>query len=300
MKLKNVLLSLVAATLLSSCATTTNIVPVTGRKQHINANYSDSYILTLSEKSYREELGKMKESTNKTNYAMVKRVGSRIANAVETYLKNNGFAQDVKNFSWEFHLIQNNAVNAWCMPGGKIVVYEGLLPVTKNETCLAIVLGHEVAHAVARHSQENMTKSANTQMGANIASVIGSQVLGNTGSTLLNSALSIGGTALISGYSRKNETEADRMGLIFAAMAGYDPAEAVPFWQRMASLGNGSNSIFSDHPSDAQRISDIKNKFLPEAQKYYRGNAQTNSVTSKAATSKSVSLNQLINKKKKK
>jgi len=263
------LLSALAVTLLLSSCGTSYTVPITGRKQKIDTSqYSDQTILTYSAKSYKETLSKLTESTNATNKAMVTRVGNKLATAVETYLKQNGFANDVKNYSWEFHLVKNSEANAWCMPGGKIVVYEGLLPYTQNETSLAIVLGHEIAHAVARHSQENMTKSSNTQLGANILSGIGGQILGSTASTIANQVISLGGSALISGYSRKMESEADYMGLIFAAMAGYDPSAAVSFWQRMAQAGSSSGGIFSDHPSDEKRIADIKAE-LPTAIKVY-------------------------------
>lgn len=157
------------------------------------------------------------------------------------------------------------------MPGGKIVVYEGLLPYTQNEASLAIVLGHEIAHAVAKHSAEQITKQMNQQMGTNILgtvlnSTVGSGV-GDIASQVAGGYFSFRNLK----YSRDNESEADYMGLIFAAMAGYDPANAVTFWQRMAAATNSSRSeILSDHPSDARRIENIK-KWLPEAEKYYRG-----------------------------
>ncbi len=255
---------------LASCGTTST-VPLTGRKHKIS--YSDQQILSLSNQEYTKYMTSARKSSNVANTAMVQRVGRRLANAVETYLKNNGYASDIQNFSWEFNLVQDKSVNAFCMPGGKIVVYEGLLPYTQNESALAIVLGHEIAHAVARHSAEQMTKQHNQQLGT---SVVG---------TVLNSAVGSGVGTIASGiagnyfsfrnlkYSRDDETEADYMGLIFAAMAGYDPEVAIPFWQRMAgNSGSGnSNDLFSDHPSDANRISALQ-KEMPTALKYYNAN----------------------------
>ena len=151
MKTTKTLLLLVVVVLLSACGTT-RVVPVTGRKQSV---YSDNNaLISQSFTEYKNYVSTAKLSTNATNTALVKRVGQRLANAVETYLTNNGYADEVKNYNWEFNLVQENQVNAFCMPGGKIVVYEGLLPVTQTETALAIVLGHEIAHAVAYHSSE--------------------------------------------------------------------------------------------------------------------------------------------------
>lgn len=210
---------------------------------------------------------------------MVKRVGQRLANAVETYLVNNGYQDEIKNFEWEFNLVADNHVNAFCMPGGKIVVFEGLLPVTQNEASLAIVLGHEIAHAVAKHSAEQMSKKMRqaygTQIGGSILGAIGGETVGGLAQVAAGQYFSFMNLK----YSRDNESEADHMGLIFAAMAGYDPSVAVGFWQRMAAKSGGGNSsdMFSDHPSDAKRIAAIQ-KLLPEAMSYYKasGNAHTN------------------------
>jgi predicted Zn-dependent protease len=192
-------------------------------------------------------------------------------------------AEDVKSYSWEFNLVQDNQVNAWCMPGGKIVVYEGLLPVTKNESSLAIVLGHEIAHAVARHSAERLSNAYKEQYGAAaLSALLQGAGLSSGWQQLASLAHQYGGALFTSGFSRKQESEADHMGLIFAAMAGYDPQVAVEFWQRMsAATGGGSNSLFSDHPSDATRIQQIQ-EWLPEAQKYYKP------TTSAVATKKAV------------
>ena len=172
-------------------------------------------------------------------------------------------------YAWEFNLIDNNEANAWCMPGGKVAVYTGLLPITQNETSLAIVVGHEIAHAVANHANERMSQvlvaqGVGTAAGA-MSSGKGNQLFNN----LFGPAASVG---VLLPNSRKQELEADRIGLIFAAMAGYNPQEAVPFWQRMQNASNGQKppEFLSTHPSDNTRINQIK-KYLPEAQKYYKG-----------------------------
>jgi predicted Zn-dependent protease len=269
MKTTKTLLLLVVVVLLSACGTT-RVVPVTGRKQSV---YSDNNaLISQSFTEYKNYVSTAKLSTNATNTALVKRVGQRLANAVETYLKNNGYAEEVKNYNWEFNLVNENQVNAFCMPGGKIVVYEGLLPVTKTEAALAIVLGHEIAHAVAYHSSEQYQKQIKQQTIGQIGSAI-LQVSGINANTTsaLSSLYGLGSQVATLKYSRSNETEADHIGLIFAAMAGYDPNEAVTFWQRMASSNSGKSTPtwLSTHPSDAQRIQNIQ-KILPEALKYYK------------------------------
>ena len=273
MKRINHLLLVLVVAILASCGAT-NVVPVTGRKQRINVNSSE--ILSLSKSEYDKYIASSKLSTNSANTAMVKRVGQKLANAVETYLRNNGFEAEVANYNWEFNLVQDKNVNAFCMPGGKIVVYEGLLPVTQNETALAIVLGHEIAHAVANHSAEQMTKQQDQQLLGNIIGAAASAVgVGTNTQSTISSLYGLGSQMATLKYSRGHETEADHIGLIFAAMAGYNPQEAVTFWQRMAASSQGNTPEFlSTHPSDATRISNIQ-KILPEAMKYYNGTAGT-------------------------
>ena len=260
-----------AALMLASCIGTSRVVPVTGRKQTVSAD--NATLLSESLTEYKKYVSSSKLSTNANNTAMVKRVGKNLANAVVTYLKNNGYANEVGNYNWEFNLVKDKQVNAFCMPGGKIVVYEGLLPVTQTEAALAIVLGHEIAHAVAYHSSEQFVKAQRTQMIGQGINVIGSMVTGtNTSATVstISQLYGLGSQMATLKYSRDNETEADRIGLIFAAMAGYDPNVAVSFWQRMASSSNNSTPTWlSTHPSDAQRIANIQ-KCLPEALKYYK------------------------------
>ena len=266
MKKVKFLLLAVAAALLTACGTT-NTVPLTGRKQ--NLLVSDQQILRLSTQQYSQYMATAKRSTDAAKTAMVKRCGERISNAVVSYLKANGLAADVAAYNWEINLVQDKSANAVCMPGGKIVVYEGLLPFTQTEDALAVVMGHEVAHAVAKHSAEKLSKQMKAQYGAQALGVLlGSQstALQQLGQT----AFGFGANSVLRGFSRSNESEADYMGLIFAAMAGYDPSAAVTFWQRMAAGSQSSTpEFFSDHPSDAKRIANIQ-KWLPEAKKYYK------------------------------
>jgi len=274
-------MSMVAA-LLVSCGTT-KTVPITGRQQSLMV--SDDQVLSLSFQEYSDYMKTAKASTNSTNTALVKRVGQNIAKAVESYLTQNGMAEEVKTYAWEFNLVQDNQVNAWCMPGGKIVVYEGLLPVTQDEASLAIVMGHEIAHAVARHSAERLSNAYKEQYGAAALSALLQGAGVSSGwQQLASLAHQYGGALFTSGFSRKQESEADHIGLIFAAMAGYNPEVAVTFWQRMSSAtGGGSNSLFADHPSDATRIEQIQG-WLPEAKKYYNPPKTT---TKKTTTKKS-------------
>lgn len=312
MKRFNYFLISALAALMLACGTSSK-VPITGRKHSLLV--SDSQILSLSKQEYSKFLSSAKLSSNAANTAMVKRVGQRLAKAVETYLVNNGYQDELKNFDWEFNLVADNQVNAFCMPGGKIVVYEGLLPVSQDEASLAIVLGHEIAHAVAKHSAEQMSKKMRqaygTQIGGSILGAIGGQTVGDIAQIAAGQYFSFRNLK----YSRDNESEADHMGLIFAAMAGYDPSVAVGFWQRMAAKSGNSNGsdMFSDHPSDAKRIAAIQ-QLLPEAMAYYKAatqsaaNSSTNSNSNKANTksatekkgSKSVSASDLYRKTKSK
>lgn len=280
-KAKYLLLTLVVA-MLTACGTT-RTVPITGRKQ--NLLVSDQEMMTLSLKEYNSYMSTAKKSANATHSAMVQRVGQRLATAVESYLKANGMAEEVKQYAWEFNLVQDNSANAFCLPGGKIVVYEGLLPYTQDEASLAVVLGHEIAHAVGKHSAEQLSTQYRQQYGTQIlggvlnaatGSNIGSyaQVLAQQGLKLRNLK-----------YSRDHETEADKMGLIFAAMAGYDPQVAIPFWQRMSGGKSNGSDFLSDHPSDAKRIAVLQQE-MPTALKYYQAvkPATTATTAKKAAT----------------
>lgn len=256
-------------------------VPVTGRKQ-LNL-VSNQEVLTLSLQQYDEFMKSAPVSTDKTNTAMVQRVGRNIANAVETYLKNNGYADELASYAWEFNLVKSTDVNAFCMPGGKIVVYEGILPITQNETGLAVVIGHEVAHAVAKHSNERMSQQLVTQYGtAAVGTALGGASQGVQQAAAV--ALGLGSQyGILLPYSRKQELEADELGLIFMAMAGYDPTAASAFWTRMSQNSGGSTPEFmSTHPSDNTRIQQIQ-KYLPEALKYYKGTGKTSTGSAKTS-----------------
>ena len=283
MKRVRILLLAVVSAILVSCGTTST-VPITGRKQTLLV--SDEQVLSLSNQQYEEYMKSAKASTNATNTAMVKRVGTNLANAVVKYLNANNLGAEAQQYQWVFNLVQDNQVNAFCMPGGKIVVYEGLLPVTQDEPSLAIVLGHEIAHAVAKHSAERLSNEYKKQYGTQI---LGAVLQGAGVSEGMQQLISLGsqlGTSLwTSGFSRKQESEADHMGLIFAAMAGYDPQVATTFWQRMAAQGTGSSSIFSDHPSDETRIKQIQG-WMPEALKYYTPPVTKTTTTTKTTTKK--------------
>jgi len=273
MKKVKMLLVLMLTAVLVGCGTSST-VPITGRTQ--NLLVTDDEVLTLSYQEYQSYMQSAKLSTNATNTAMVKRVGQALASAVVSYLNKNGLAADAQKYSWEFNLVQDNQVNAFCLPGGKIVVYEGLLPVTQNEASLAIVLGHEIAHAVAKHSAERLSNAYRSQYQSTIIGAVAQGAgLGTGTQQLLSLGTSLGSQLWTSGFSRKQESEADHMGLVFAAMAGYDPQVAVDFWQRMAAQSSGSGGLFSDHPSDEKRVKDIQG-WMPEALKYYKSSNSTN------------------------
>jgi len=294
-KTKNLLLAL-ATCLLLACGTT-NTVPITGRKQSLMV--SDQQVLSLSQQQYQQYMAQSKVSTNATNTAMVKRVGQRLANSVESYLAANGMSDELKYYQWQFNLVQDQSVNAFCMPGGLIVVYEGLLPVTQDEASLAIVLGHEIAHAVAKHSAERISNAYKQEYALQAIGTVAQA--GGVSADLLqlgSIVASLGSQVWTSGFSRKQESEADHMGLVFAAMAGYDPQVAVSFWKRMSqATGGGSNSIFSDHPSDETRIKQIQG-WLPEAQAYYKP-ARNATSTSNATTGKTTRTLHISGQKKK-
>ena len=250
-----------ALLLLSSCGS----VPLTGRKQILLV--SDQEVLASSLTQYSDYMKSAPVSTNAKGKAMVTRVGKKIAAATEQYLKSNGMEAEVRNFAWEFNLVKDNQVNAFCMPGGKIVVYEGLLKLVSSDDELAVVVGHEVAHAVAKHSNERMSQQLMTQYGAQILT----QALSNKSAAIQKAGSTIYGLGAQYGltlpFSRKHESEADYMGLIFMTMAGYDPNVAITFWQKMSAGGASVPEFMSTHPSDATRIKDIQ-KILPELNKY--------------------------------
>ncbi|GET28427.1 peptidase M48 [Prolixibacter sp. SD074] len=231
----------------------------------------ESEMLSMSLTQYGDFLKSNQLSGNQAQTDMVKRVGKRIAAAVDQYLNDNGLSDRVKDFNWEFNLVKDSVANAWCMPGGKVVVYTGILPITKNENGLAVVMGHEIAHAIARHGNERMSQEMLVQLGGVGLSAAVDQKPEQT-KQIYMTAYGLGAqVGAILPYSRSHELEADKMGLMFMAMAGYDPHGAVDFWQRMAANGGGSGmpEFLSTHPVDSHRIAQIKQD-LPEALKYYQ------------------------------
>jgi predicted Zn-dependent protease len=244
-------------------------VPFTGR-QSLNL-VSDSELLTMSLQQYQDVLHKAKLSQDQQKIQMVRNVGIRIARATEELLKQRGLESELRNYKWEFNLIQDDkTVNAWCMPGGKVAVYTGLLPIAQSETGLAVVMGHEIAHAVAKHGNERVSEGLLQQMGGAALSVALSSSPAAT-SNLFLQAYGVGtNVAFMLPYSRTQESEADRIGLILMAKAGYDPREAIPFWSRMAkSSGSRPPELLSTHPAPETRIRQIE-ALMPEAMSYYR------------------------------
>jgi predicted Zn-dependent protease len=244
-------------------------VEITGRQQFNIV--PDSMIHSMSFQSYGEFLAQHKLSGNAGQTQMVKQVGSRIKTAVERYCLENYCSEKLEGYQWEFSLVEDPNVNAWCMPGGKVVVYTGILPITQNETGLAVVMGHEIAHAFAKHGAERMTQGLLVDFGGMALSKALETKPAQTKELFM---LSYGlGTqvGVLLPYSRLHENEADRLGLIFMAMAGYNPNEAVGFWQRMAAEKKGPRPLefLSTHPADATRIQNIKD-LIPEAMQYYR------------------------------
>lgn len=260
------LLYLFAGTAIFISACTTNAV--TGRKQL--SLISESALQQEAVSQYRTFLSQNRvvSGSSSRDAEMVKRVGSRIASAISNYYRSQGKGNVLEGYNWEFNLVDNKDVNAWCMPGGKVVVYTGLFTVAQNEAQLAIVLGHEITHAVANHGQERISQAMLAQgIGVAGSSVFGNSQAGNIFNNVYGPAASVG---VLLPNSRNQELEADRFGLIFAAMAGYNPQEAIPFWTRMASKGGAKPPTFlSTHPADARRIQQLKS-YMPEALKYYK------------------------------
>jgi predicted Zn-dependent protease len=257
--------------LILACLAACSTVPVTGRQQLDIV--PSGQILAMSSEQYDKFLSEHKVVSGTSEARMVQRVGRNIQSAVERYLADAGRRDLLAGYHWEFNLVQDDSINAWAMPGGKVVVYTGILPVTRDETGLAVVMGHEVAHAVAKHGNERMSQALLTQLGGVALSVALSQNPSVTNDLFL-AAYGMGTqVGILLPYSRLQESEADRLGLIFMAMAGYDPRQADDFWERMAAKkqGEAPPEFLSTHPSDRRRIEDIR-ELIPEAMKYYRKN----------------------------
>ncbi len=251
---------------LISCST----VPLTGRKQ-MNL-LPESQMMGMASTSYGDFLRENPAlPASDPRSQMVKRVGEKVSAAAKQYLKENGMVGRVNGFNWEFKVVDSPEKNAWCMPGGKVVFYTGILDITKDEKGLAVVMGHEIAHAIARHGNERMSQAMALElggMGLNLALNKQSELTRN----IFLQSYGIGSSLGSLKFSRVHESESDRMGLVFMAKAGYDPAEAPKFWQRMKAAGGQAPPEFlSTHPSASTRISDL-NKWMAEAKKHYRPN----------------------------
>ena len=241
--------------------------PVTGRS---SLNLADEGSMRQqATASYSSELAQHKVITGTAQAQMIQRVGQRMSEAVKQYLTSKGQQDLINGYNWQFSLLESSDVNAWCMPGGKVAFYTGIMPIAQDEKGVAVVMGHEIAHAIARHGNERVSNTMVAQYGGALFSSLLS-TKSETAQNIFNQAYGVGSTLGILAYSRKHEREADEMGLIFMALAGYDPHEAVGFWQRMAAQGGAKPPVFlSTHPSDQKRISDIQ-AHMNKAMQYYK------------------------------
>ena len=262
---KKISILLISILLFQGCAT----VPVTGRKQL--AMVSNEEIIPMAFQQYQQVLKEQRVSTNQTQTALVKKVGVRIQKAVEEYMASKGLSSELNGFQWEFNLIDDpNTVNAWCMPGAKVAFYTGIMPICEDEAGVAVVMGHEVAHAIANHGRERMSQGLVSEFGlSTISAAMGQNPTATT--QLFMQAVGMGTQVGMLKFSRQHESEADKIGLIFMSMAGYDPNEAPKFWERMAAMSGGGAppEWLSTHPSNETRIADLK-RDIPEAMKYYK------------------------------
>lgn len=256
------------------CALVTTVVActrnaITGRNQL--ALLSETELQSMAAQEYQQFLSQnrvVSASANK-DAEMVRRVGQRLTSAITEYYTKKGLASELQGYNWEYNLIDSKDANAWAMPGGKIVVYTGLLPITQNEAALAVVIGHEITHAIARHGNERMSQAMVTQGIGAVGGVLtsGNEQVSNIFNAVYGPGAQIG---YLLPNSRKQELEADRYGLIFTALAGYNPQEAIPLWERMAQGGGERPPEFlSTHPSEGTRIERLR-ELMPEALKYYK------------------------------
>lgn len=259
--MKKIILTIGFGALLVSCA----VNPVTGRKSL--SLVGNDQLFPQSFTQYQEVLKQGKVITGTTDAKMVQTVGERIKYAAEKYYTSKGIANQLTGYQWQFALLQSNEVNAWCMPGGKVAIYSGILPVTKSATGLAVVMGHEVGHALAGHSAEQVSQKMAAQ---GLGQVVGGALSNGSYASVFEQLYPAVGSGVLLNYSRKMELDADVTGLYLMGMAGYDPREAIPFWERMSAKGGNSGvaEFLSTHPSDATRIAKIK-EALPTALAYY-------------------------------
>ena len=265
-KIKIIVVMVIMTTFITACSK----VPVTDRTQ-LNL-LPESQLMGMALEQYNQVLKESNVVPTTDNQAqLVNNVGNKIANAVTQYMTQQGMKSRLDGYKWEFKLIKEDVANAWAMPGGKVAVYTGILPITQTEAGLATVMGHEVAHAIARHGNERMSQMLVAQLGG-VALDVALREKSQQTRQIFNTAYNVGATVgVLLPYSRLQESEADKLGLIFMAMAGYDPRESTAFWQRMqAKSGGGAPPEFlSTHPSHGTRIETLK-KFMPEALKYYK------------------------------
>ncbi len=252
----------IAVFLVQGCSS----VPITGRRQLMLI--SDQQVITLSLQQYQDYINTANTITGTPEAQKVEKVGMKIAHAVETFLKNRDASSEIQNYAWEFKLVEDKSINAFAMPGGKVVVYSGLLPVAQDEASLAVVIGHEIGHVVAKHAHERISQQLALQFGGAVATdLLKGAAANKIGQTVFGLGAQMG---VMLPYARKQEYEADELGLIFMAMAGYDPRVAIPFWTRMAQSSQGGKipEFLSTHPTDAKRIANME-KILPKALQYY-------------------------------
>jgi predicted Zn-dependent protease len=264
--MKKTLIIAAFSLLLAACSRNS----ITGRNQL--AILPESELRSMATTEYQQFLSQNKvvsASANK-DAEMVRRVGQRLVAAINSYYSSKGLTEELAGYQWEYNLVDSKEVNAWCMPGGKIVVYTGLLPVTQNEAALAVVLGHEITHAVAHHGNERMSQQMVAQGIGVVGGVLtsGNQQVANIFNNVYGPGAQVG---VLLPNSRKQELESDRYGLIFTAMAGYNPQEAIPLWERMKSMSEGSRppEFLSTHPAEDTRIAKLR-ELMPEALKYYK------------------------------
>ncbi|WP_445747139.1 M48 family metallopeptidase [Polaribacter sp.] len=268
--MKKIIVLAIVGLLLIDCST----VPITGRKR---VNFvSDAEVLPTSFAQYKGFLEQNKLSSNKEMTKQVKDVGARVSAAVDRFMRANGMTSEADSYKWEFNLVEDKTVNAWCMPGGKVVFYTGIMPICANEDGVAAVMGHEVAHAFAKHGQERMSSAQIQQIGG-AAVAIGTSSKDPKTAQIWNLAYGVGSQVGMLAFSRTHENEADKLGLVFMIMAGYDGKEAAEVWVRMSKLSGGKQGpeFLSTHPSSESRIETLRN-YLPEAIKLAeKFNAQT-------------------------
>lgn len=262
---KSILGSLAVAAALTTAACTTN--PITGRKSLQIGN--DAELALAATEQYSQTLKESKVIRGTKAATSVLTVGNRVKAAAENYYRNLGRSQDLANYQWEFNLLENAEKNAWCMPGGKVAVYSGILPITQTDTGLAVVMGHEISHALAGHGNERISQATIAQIGG---AVLGAGLSNSKYANIFNQLYPVGAQVGLLAYGRQQELEADQMGLYLMSMAGYDPREAVPFWERMQTSSASSQrppAFLSTHPGPENRIAKL-NANLPTALSYYK------------------------------